>query len=63
MGEVPRQATNEEFIEKYMAEAGRYPGAREEAGAFLDDETGGPPRVDGGDATVVWQARSATLAL
>ncbi|EER20339.1 hypothetical protein Pmar_PMAR010074 [Perkinsus marinus ATCC 50983] len=40
MGEVPRQATNEEFIEKYMAEAGRYPGAREEAGAFLDDETG-----------------------
>ncbi|KAF4691562.1 26S proteasome non-ATPase regulatory subunit 8 [Perkinsus olseni] len=37
MGEVPRQASDEEFIEKYMAEASKYPGAREEAVAFLED--------------------------
>ncbi|KAF4730414.1 26S proteasome non-ATPase regulatory subunit 8, partial [Perkinsus olseni] len=40
MGEVPRQASDEEFIEKYMAEARKYPGAREEAVAFLEDGAG-----------------------
>ncbi|KAF4736452.1 26S proteasome non-ATPase regulatory subunit 8, partial [Perkinsus olseni] len=40
MGEVPRQASDEEFIEKYKAEASKYPGAREEAVAFLEDGSG-----------------------
>ncbi|KAF4659792.1 26S proteasome non-ATPase regulatory subunit 8, partial [Perkinsus olseni] len=40
MGEVPRLASDEEFIEQYMAEASKYPGAREEAAAFLKDGSG-----------------------